>query len=209
MVWTLRRGLPLAVALAVFCATAPGPIPAHAQGTTKQKIGSVSARAPRSSVTLGGAQTSIELSGGVSIQTDAGDILRAQRITLLVAPMPDPNRPGQTKTDVRRATAVGDVSFKRVDTVKPANGAAYRRIITGSAARGELDRATDRLTLTQGVQVRSEDPTAAYSLQNVAAAILNLATNSVAADAPSGEQMKLTARQREIWRGSSGERRPR
>lgn len=169
--------------------------PAGAQAQ-RQQIGSVSARAPRSTVTLGKDQTEIELTGGVSIQTDAGDILQAQRIVMVVGPMPDPARPGQTRTDVRTATAAGNVRYKRVTTVRPGQGSPYQRVVNGTAERGELDRVTNRMVLLRGVEVQSTDPVATYTLQNVGSAAMNLATSRITADAPSSGKMKMNARQR-------------
>lgn len=196
-----------ALGLAALLSLAARPGFAQAQ---RQQIGSVSARALRSTVTLGQARTEFELSGGVSIQTDTGDILRADRVVLVAGPMADPARPGQMKTDVLTATAAGDVSFKRVETVG-AGAQAGKRVVTGTADRGELDRVNNKIALLRNVTVRSEDPTATYNLQNVAAAAIQLSTSNITADAPASQQMKMAVRQRVVpasgpayWRTING-----
>lgn len=176
---------------------------AFGQSGQRQQIGSITARALRSTVTLGGReQTTIELTGGVSIQTDTGDILGAQRVTVVVGAMPDPARPGVSRTDVRTATASGDVTLKHVAVVRAGTDQAFRRVVNATASRAEMNRVTSIVSLFGDVRIRAVDTlivggreVSSYDIGDVSAAKVNLETGLITADANAGSTMRFATRQ--------------
>lgn len=167
-------------AVALAGSAAPG------QNRTRSQYGTIAASAPRATGSLARENMVITLSGGVSVQTDTGDIMTASGMTVSL----DSN-PATKKVDAKTVTASGNVRLKTVQTITPQSGPAYKRVINASADKMVLNNFQHTVSLTGNVTVTAEDPGATYAWRNAAKATLNLATKDIEADAPNGEKMNV------------------
>lgn len=178
----ISKGISAGIAAVAAAALAmPG-----AFGQAKRaQFGSVAVKAPHSVMTLNKENVTVELDGGVSVQTDTGDILTAGRVTLLLA-----NNPATKKLDAKTVTAAGNVKLKTVQTIRPeAGGPAYKRVIHATADNAVLNKFDNKVALTGNVTVTAQDPTMSAAWRNAATASMDLTTKTVEARAANGEVM--------------------
>lgn len=180
-----QRVRPIATAVAVIVLAGAGGYGARKVKAQAQpmRFGSVSAKASHGEADLNGK--TVLLTGSVVIQTPDGQNIAADSVHISMG-----TNPVTKKDDVASATADGHVRFRTVQEIKPKGGAAYKRVITGTANEAVWQRFAGRADLTGDVTVLSDDPQRTMRWENAAKAIIDLKAGTVKADsAPGGPQM--------------------
>lgn len=151
----------------------------------RSQFGTVAVKAPHSVINLNKANVTVDLDGGVSVQTDSGDLLSANRVSLTLA-----NNPATKKLDAKTVTASGNVNLKTVQLIAPdGGGAAYKRVIRATAANATLNKFENTVALSGNVTVTAEDPTMSLAWRNAATVTMDLTTKRIEARAANGETM--------------------